>query len=51
MQIRCMYMDVKEQVLTEIKAFPFLSFQLDESADVSSWYQLLVFVRFNNYFR
>ena len=41
-------MDVKEQVLTEVKASPFLSFQLDESTDVSSCSQLLVFVRYNN---
>ena len=36
---RCMSkmsMDVKEQVLPEIKASPLFSFQLDESTDVSS---------------
>ena len=36
---RCMSkmsMDVKEQVLIEIKASPLFSFQLDESTDVSS---------------
>ena len=41
-----MSMDVKEQVLTEIKASPLFAFQLDESTDVSSCSQLLVFVRY-----
>ncbi|XP_076344197.1 protein FAM200C-like isoform X1 [Tachypleus tridentatus] len=43
-----MSMDVKEQVLTEIKGSPLFSFQLDESTDVSSCSQLLVFVRYIN---
>ena len=47
-RISNMSMDVKEQVLTEIKASPFFSFQLDESTDVSSCSQLLVFVRYIN---
>ena len=41
-------MDVKEQVLAEIKASPLFSFQLDESTDVSSCSQKLVFVRYIN---
>ena len=41
-----MSMDVKEQVLTEIQASPLFSFQLDESTDVSSCSQLLVFMRY-----
>ena len=43
-----MSMDMKEQVSTEIKASPLFSFQLDESTDVSSCSQLLVFVRYIN---
>ena len=43
-----MSMDVKEQVWTEIKASHLFSFQLDESTDVSSCSQLLVFVRYIN---
>ena len=43
-----MSMYVKEQVLTEIKAFRLSSFQLDESTDVTSCSQLLVFVRYIN---
>ncbi|XP_076325135.1 protein FAM200C-like isoform X1 [Tachypleus tridentatus] len=43
-----MSMDVKEQVLTEIKGSPLFSFQLDKSTDVSSCPQLLVFVRYIN---
>ena len=43
-----MFMDVKEQVLIEIKASPLFSFQLDESTDVSSCSHLLVFVRYIN---
>ena len=38
--------DVKKQVVNEIKASPMLSFQVDESTDVSSCAQLLVFVRY-----
>ncbi|XP_068227883.1 protein FAM200C-like [Palaemon carinicauda] len=45
-RISKMSMDVKEQVLTEID--PLFSFQLDESTDVSSCSQLLVFVRYIN---
>ena len=43
-----MSMDVKKQVLTEFKASDLFSFQLDESTDVSSCSQLLVFVRYIN---
>ena len=39
---------MKEQVLTEIKIFHLSSFQVDESTDVSSCSQLLVFVRYIN---
>jgi len=38
--------DVKKQVVNEIKASPMFSFQVDESTDVSSCAQLLVFVRY-----
>jgi hypothetical protein len=41
-----MVLDVKEQVLSEIKASPIFALQLDESTDVSSCSQLLVFVRY-----
>ena len=37
---------VKKQVVDEIKASPMFSFQVDESTDVSSCAQLLVFVRY-----
>ncbi|XP_068228019.1 protein FAM200C-like [Palaemon carinicauda] len=47
-RISKMSMDLKEQVLTEIKGSPLFSFQLDESTDVSSCSQLLVFVRYIN---
>lgn len=47
-RISKMSIDVKEQVLTEIKSSPLFSFQLDESTDVSSCSQLLVFVRYIN---
>ncbi|XP_068229404.1 protein FAM200C-like [Palaemon carinicauda] len=47
-RISKMSMDVKEQVLTEIMGSPLFSFQLDESTDVSSCSQLLVFVRYIN---
>ncbi|XP_076339961.1 zinc finger BED domain-containing protein 5-like [Tachypleus tridentatus] len=47
-RISKMSMDVKEQVLTEIKGSPLFSFQIDESTDVSSCSQLLVFVRYIN---
>ncbi|KAG8235313.1 hypothetical protein J437_LFUL019298 [Ladona fulva] len=39
-------MDVMEPILSDIKAPPVFSFQLDESIDVSSCSQLLVFVRY-----
>uniref|UniRef100_UPI00358F67E6 SCAN domain-containing protein 3-like n=1 Tax=Myxine glutinosa TaxID=7769 RepID=UPI00358F67E6 len=45
-RISHMSMDVKEQVLDEIKDSPLFSFQLDESTDVHSCSQLLVFVRY-----
>ena len=38
--------DVKKQVVNEIKASPMFSFQIDESTDVSSCAQLLVFIRY-----
>ena len=38
-RISKMSMDVKEQVLDEIKDSPLFSFQLDESTDVSSYSQ------------
>ena len=38
--------DVKKQVVNEIKASPRFSFQVDESIDISSCAQLLVFVRY-----
>lgn len=40
------FIDVMEQILSEIKVSPALSFWLDESTDVSSCSQLLVFVRY-----
>ena len=45
-RISDMSIDVMEQILSEIKASPVFSFQLDESTDVSSCSQLLVFVRY-----
>ncbi|KAG8236890.1 hypothetical protein J437_LFUL018926 [Ladona fulva] len=45
-RISNMSMDVKEQIISEIKASPVFSFQLDESTDVSSCSQLLVFMRY-----
>ncbi|XP_042224418.1 protein ZBED8-like, partial [Homarus americanus] len=45
-RISHMSIDVKEQVLDEIKASPLFSFQLNESTDVSSCSQLLIFVRY-----
>ena len=38
--------DVKEQVLDEVRASPLFSFQLDETTDVTSYSQLLVYVRY-----
>ena len=43
-----MTMDMKEQVLTEIKTSPLFYFQVDESTDVSSCSQLFIFVRYFN---
>ena len=40
--------DVTVQVIQEIKGSPMFSFQLDETTDVSSCAQLLVFVRYIN---
>ncbi|XP_068229058.1 zinc finger MYM-type protein 6-like [Palaemon carinicauda] len=41
-----MSVDVKDQVMTEIKSSSLFFLQLDESTDVSSCSQLLVFVRY-----
>ena len=38
--------DVKQQVMHEIKSSPMFSLQLDESVDVASCSQLLVFIRY-----
>ena len=38
--------NIKEQVVDEIKKFPYFSIQFDESTDVSQYSQLLVFVRY-----
>ena len=38
--------DVKQQIMHEIKASPMFSIQIDESVDVASCSQLLVFVRY-----
>ena len=38
--------DVKKLVVNEIKASPMFSFQVDQSTNVSSCAQLLVFVRY-----
>ena len=38
--------DVKQQVIAEIKSSPMFSIQIDESTDVASCSQLLVFVRY-----
>ena len=38
--------DVKKQVVNKIKTSPMFSFQIDESTDVSSCAQLLVFVKY-----
>jgi hypothetical protein len=45
-RISDMSVDVKEQILSEIKASPLFSFQVDESTDISSCSQLLVFVKY-----
>ena len=44
-RISLMSTDVKQQVTTEVKSSPMLAVQLDESTDVASCSQLLVFVR------
>lgn len=38
--------DIKQQVVEKVKASPFFAIQLDESTDVSSISQLMVFVRY-----
>jgi len=38
--------DVKDQVINEMKARAMFSFQVDESIDIASCAQLLVFVRY-----
>ena len=43
-RISQMSANVKQQVINEIKASPMFSLQLDESTDVASCSQLLVFV-------
>ena len=43
-RIADMSVDVKEQILNEIKLSPLFAFQVDESTDVSSCSQVLVFV-------
>ena len=45
-RIADMSVDVKEQILNEIKLSPLFAFQVDESTDVSSCSQLLVFVKY-----
>ncbi|XP_076806902.1 zinc finger BED domain-containing protein 5-like [Clavelina lepadiformis] len=45
-RISVMSTDVKQQVIDELKASPMFSIQLDESTDVASCSQLLVFVRY-----
>ena len=45
-RISKMSIDVKEQIINEVKNSPLFSFQLDESTDVASCAQLLVFVRY-----
>ena len=40
--------NVKEQIIQEMKASPFFAFQLDDSTEVSSCSQLLVFVIYIN---
>ena len=47
-RISDMAKDVTVQVIQEIKGSPMFSFQLDETTDVSSCDQLLVFVRYIN---
>ena len=45
-RISLMATDVKQQVIAEIKSSPMFSIQVDESTDVASCSQLLVFVRY-----
>ena len=45
-RISLMATDVKQQVIAEIKSSPIFSIQVDESTDVASCSQLLVFVRY-----
>ena len=44
--ISLMATDVKQQVIAEIKSFSMFSIQVDESTDVASCLQLVVFVRY-----
>ena len=41
-----MSLDVKQQVIEEIKASPLFAFQVDKSTDVALCSQLVVFVRY-----
>ena len=45
-RISLMSIDIKQQVMNEIKASPMFSLQLDKSIDVASCSQFLVFVRY-----
>ena len=45
-RISLMATDIKQQVIAEIKSSPMFSIQVDESTDVASCSQLLVFVRY-----
>ena len=45
-RISLMATDIKQQVIAEIKSFSMFSIQVDESTDVASCSQLLVFVRY-----
>ena len=45
-RISLMATDVKQQVIAEIKSSPMFSIQVDQSTDVASCSQLLVFVRY-----
>ena len=45
-RISHMSLDVKQQVIEEIKASPLFAFQVDESTDVALCSQLVVFVRY-----
>ena len=45
-RITRMSADIKEKVIVEISTSPLFAIQLDESTDVASCSQLLVFVRY-----